>query len=163
MCTSQEIALDTSQLLSLSDDEDEDEEEQEKGRGTLLSNQQFEDLKTKGYCSMVSDETDNKLLVNFICGYCRENYRGQGIVTAIKDAIVYFVGPVYDTEQYVKVQSGGEEPMYFLTKRANIELSGLLTSFSDASDSVECKEVPGETLEHVLTYLGHHKGIEPGM
>eukprot|EP01084_Bolivina_argentea_P110636 197500_1 len=69
-----------------------------------------------------------------------------------------------DDEQFIKLKSGGQEPMVFQINRNCAELSKFVTtileSCADATE-IEIRQVPPETLGYVLEYLQHHNGKEP--
>ena len=146
-------------FLSLSDDDDDDETG--KDYSTLLTDKQLENLANVGFCKLVFDETENTFLMDLITGYVRINFQGQGIVKEIINAIIYYHGIKFDADLYVQIQSGGQNPVNYLTSRVNIALSETLTSFAESGPIVECEQIPPETLGLTLEYLGHHKGIEP--
>eukprot|EP01083_Nonionella_stella_P215238 774850_1 len=95
-----------------------------------------------------------------ITGWIRLNYNGIDLIIDIIHAIIYLHGPKFDINIYIQLQSCEEEyPTYYLTTKQNIEISGLLCL--QPGPLLECRQVPSDTLQHVLLYLGHHKGIEP--
>ena len=145
-------------MLSLSDDEDDDTTED---YTTLLSARQLEKLANVGFCKLVFDETENPHLMDLINGYIRSIYRSQGIIKEIVNAIAYYHGIKFDEDTYIQLISGGENPVSYLVPRINVELSKFITAAAEMGSIVPCKEVPPETLDHVLTYLGHHRGREP--
>jgi len=59
----------------------------------------------------------------------------------------------------IQLESGGQSPEFFLSTKLNLSLSTLLSDVDTLS--FKLTQVPGETLVHVLKYLGHHKGKEP--
>eukprot|EP00486_Rosalina_sp_Unknown_P005563 CAMPEP_0201570486 /NCGR_PEP_ID=MMETSP0190_2-20130828/12773_1 /ASSEMBLY_ACC=CAM_ASM_000263 /TAXON_ID=37353 /ORGANISM="Rosalina sp." /LENGTH=403 /DNA_ID=CAMNT_0047994073 /DNA_START=23 /DNA_END=1237 /DNA_ORIENTATION=- len=155
-----DIQIDTSQLKSLSDVEEDDE--LGKDYSTLLTDDQLENLNNEGFCKLVFDETENTFLMDLIKGYVKNNYEGPGtVIQEIMNAITYYHGIKFDATMYVQVRSGGQNPVDYLTTRVNLELSKLLIEFAEDEPIVEARQVPPETLSHVMTYLGHHKGKEP--
>merc|ERR1719166_209107 len=60
--------------------------------------------------------------------------------------------------------SGGQNPKSFEISKKGAKLSKFVVAKLEAdadAKSIEICQVPPETLEHVITYLKHHKGIEP--
>merc|ERR1712048_671760 len=74
--------------------------------------------------------------------------------------ITFYFGGCYDERKYLKIKCDCEPPKYYLTARINVKLSNLLHSRSD-SDVIEISKTKPDILEAVLTYLAHHKGVEP--
>ena len=119
------------------------------------------ELENSGYCELSHEEKrqrDGMLLVHLVSGWIRETYGDRGIITEIIDTIVYYHR--YDKKNYVEIKSGGQSPKLFLTAKVNIKLSKFLMAQLPAH-CLEVANVPPDTLEHVLTYLAHHKGVEP--
>ena len=95
------------------------------------------------------------------------------------------VGGLDDDEEILTLKSGGQSPKSFEISRKDGELSKFVTTILEGTNytistrtattwhhtlnclgdkeasSIEIRQVPPETLEHVITYLKHHKGTEP--
>jgi len=63
------------------------------------------------------------------------------------------------TKDMAQLESGGDTPFFFLIPRLSLSLSPQFCDLNAMHLKVD--EVPGETLHHVVKYLGHHKGEEP--
>merc|ERR1712173_269724 len=62
------------------------------------------------------------------------------------------------------LKSGGQQPKTFEINKTDAELSKFVTTILEGdaqATSIEIRQVPPETLEHVVAYLQHHKGKEP--
>merc|ERR1711879_637750 len=73
-------------------------------------------------------------------------------------------GGLDDEEETLTLKSGGQQPKTFEINKTDAELSKFVTTILEGdaqATSIEIRQVPPETLEHVVTYLGHHKGKEP--
>eukprot|EP00483_Globobulimina_turgida_P012121 UN12143 len=69
-----------------------------------------------------------------------------------------------DEIEVLTLKSGGQEPKSFEVSKKCAELSKFVTTILEGdSDAtvIEIRQVPPETLAHVVTYLQHHKGKEP--
>eukprot|EP00483_Globobulimina_turgida_P000454 UN00454 len=73
-------------------------------------------------------------------------------------------GGLDEDVEVLTLKSGGQQPKSFEVSKKCAELSKFVTTIlegdADAA-SIEIRQVPPETLEHVITYLKHHKGKEP--
>jgi len=73
-------------------------------------------------------------------------------------------GGLDDDDEFLTLKSGGQQPESFEISKKSAELSKFVTTIlegdSDAT-SIEIRQVPPETLKHVIEYLQHHKGKEP--
>merc|ERR1711902_142861 len=61
-------------------------------------------------------------------------------------------------------KSGGQDPKTFEISKGHAELSKFVTTWVEGDSeatSIEIRQVPAETLSHVVDYLKHHKGKEP--
>lgn len=73
-------------------------------------------------------------------------------------------GGLDEDAQMLTLKSGGQAPKTFELDRKSAELSKFVTTILEGDEtatSIEIRQVPPETLEHVITYLQHHKGKEP--
>merc|ERR1712129_632098 len=83
---------------------------------------------------------------------------------AKEDAEEEEVGGLDDEEEFLTLKSGGQQPKSFEISKKSAALSKFVTTILEGdseADSIEIRQVPPETLEHVITYLKHHKGKEP--
>eukprot|EP01083_Nonionella_stella_P085051 235560_1 len=73
-------------------------------------------------------------------------------------------GGLEDDDDVLTLKSGGQQPKSFEISKKCAELSKFVTTILEGdadATSIEIRQVPPETLEHVITYLKHHKGKEP--
>mmetsp|Transcript_52732 Transcript_52732/g.87349 ORF Transcript_52732/g.87349 Transcript_52732/m.87349 type:complete len:192 (+) Transcript_52732:110-685(+) len=73
-------------------------------------------------------------------------------------------GGLEDEDEQLTLKSGGQNPESFEISRKCAELSKFVTTILEGDQdatSIEIRQVPPKTLEHVITYLKHHKGKEP--
>jgi len=73
-------------------------------------------------------------------------------------------GGLDDDVELLTLKSGGQQPQQFEINKADAELSKFVTTILEGdaqATSIEIRQVPPETLKHVVTYLQHHKGKEP--
>lgn len=73
-------------------------------------------------------------------------------------------GGLEDDDEVLTLKSGGQNPKSFEISKKGAELSKFVTTILEGdadATSIEIRQVPPETLEHVITYLKHHKGKEP--
>jgi len=73
-------------------------------------------------------------------------------------------GGLDDDDEVLTLKSGGQEPKSFEISKKSAELSKFVTTILEGdadATSIEIRQVPPETLEHVIEYLKHHKGKEP--
>jgi len=73
-------------------------------------------------------------------------------------------GGLDDEEETLTLKSGGQQPKTFEINKTDAELSKFVTTILEGdaqATSIEIRQVPPETLEHVVAYLKHHKGKEP--
>jgi len=73
-------------------------------------------------------------------------------------------GGLDDEDETLTLKSGGQQPKTFEINKTDAELSKFVTTILEGdaqATSIEIRQVPPETLEHVVTYLKHHKGKEP--
>mmetsp|Transcript_8342 Transcript_8342/g.13669 ORF Transcript_8342/g.13669 Transcript_8342/m.13669 type:complete len:192 (-) Transcript_8342:562-1137(-) len=73
-------------------------------------------------------------------------------------------GGLDDEEEVLTLKSGGQNPQSFEISKKCAELSKFVTTILEGdSDAtvIEIRQVPAETLAHVVEYLKHHKGKEP--
>lgn len=73
-------------------------------------------------------------------------------------------GGLEDDDELLTLKSGGQQPKSFEISKKCAELSKFVTTILEGdadATSIEIRQVPPETLEHVITYLKHHKGKEP--
>eukprot|EP01083_Nonionella_stella_P094327 264596_1 len=73
-------------------------------------------------------------------------------------------GGLDDDEEQLTLKSGGQQPKSFDISKKCAELSKFVTTILEGdadATSIEIRQVPPETLEHVISYLKHHKGKEP--
>merc|ERR1719411_1423236 len=74
------------------------------------------------------------------------------------------VGGLDDDEEFLTLKSGGQQPQSFEISKKSAELSKFVTTILEGDSeatSIEIRQVPAETLKHVIEYLQHHKGKEP--
>jgi len=73
-------------------------------------------------------------------------------------------GGLDDNVEFLTLKSGGQQPESFEIGKKCAEMSKfvrtILEGDADAT-SIEIRQVPPETLKHVIDYLKHHKGDEP--
>ena len=73
-------------------------------------------------------------------------------------------GGLDDEEEILTLKSGGQNPKSFEISKKCAELSKFVTTILEGDAeavSIEIRQVPPETLAHVIEYLKHHKGVEP--
>ena len=73
-------------------------------------------------------------------------------------------GGLDDEVEILTLKSGGQQPKSFEINKKCAELSKFVTTILEGDQdatSIEIRQVPPETLEHVITYLKHHNGKEP--
>jgi len=73
-------------------------------------------------------------------------------------------GGLDDDDEFLTLKSGGQQPESFEISRKCAELSKFVTTILEGdadATSIEIRQVPPETLKHVIDYLKHHKGAEP--
>jgi hypothetical protein len=73
-------------------------------------------------------------------------------------------GGLDDVDDILTLKSGGQQPKSFEIDKKCAELSKFVTTILEGdmdATQIEIRQVPPETLEHVITYLKHHKGKEP--
>merc|ERR1712025_28753 len=69
-----------------------------------------------------------------------------------------------DGDDTLTLKSGGQDPKTFEISKGHGELSKFVTTILEGdadATAIEIRQVPGETLKHVVEYLKHHKGKEP--
>mmetsp|Transcript_57818 Transcript_57818/g.91889 ORF Transcript_57818/g.91889 Transcript_57818/m.91889 type:complete len:189 (-) Transcript_57818:189-755(-) len=69
-----------------------------------------------------------------------------------------------DDDEVLTLKSGGQNPKSFEISKKCAELSKFVTTILEGDSeatSIEIRQVPPETLEHVIEYLRHHQGKEP--
>jgi len=69
-----------------------------------------------------------------------------------------------DEDDQLTLKSGGQDPQTFEISKGHAELSKFVTTILEGDSeatSIEIRQVPAETLSHVVEYLKHHKGKEP--
>jgi len=74
------------------------------------------------------------------------------------------VGGLDDDEEFLTLKSGGAVPESFEISKKSAELSKFVTTILEGDSeatSIEIRQVPAETLKHVVDYLQHHKGNSP--
>jgi S-phase kinase-associated protein 1 len=74
------------------------------------------------------------------------------------------VGGLDDEEEFLTLKSGGQQPKSFEISKKSAELSKFVTTILEGDSeatSIEIRQVPPETLSHVIDYLKHHAGKEP--
>jgi S-phase kinase-associated protein 1 len=74
------------------------------------------------------------------------------------------VGGLDEDDTVLTLKSGGQNPKSFEISKKDSELSKFVTTILEGdadATTIEIRQVPPETLEHVITYLKHHKGKEP--
>ena len=73
-------------------------------------------------------------------------------------------GGLDDEDEVLTLKSGGQQPKSFEVDKKCAELSKFVTTILEGDQDatqIEIRQVPPETLEHVITYLKHHNGKEP--
>merc|ERR1712087_429672 len=81
-----------------------------------------------------------------------------------EDAEEEEVGGLDDDDETLTLKSGGQQPKSFEISKKSAELSKFVTTILEGDSeatSIEVRQVPPETLSHVIDYLKHHKGAEP--
>eukprot|EP01084_Bolivina_argentea_P295481 508725_1 len=89
-----------------------------------------------------------------------ENYDSDKPLDDINDQRLY----IEDDEQFIKLKSGGKEPLIFEISKKCVQLSKFVATILDGrrdATQIEIHQVPSETLRYVLEYLHHHNGKEP--
>merc|ERR1719203_1269936 len=69
-----------------------------------------------------------------------------------------------DGDDTLTLKSGGQDPKTFEISKGHAELSKFVTTILEGdaeATAIEIRQVPGDTLSHVVDYLKHHKGKEP--
>merc|ERR1711972_73324 len=69
-----------------------------------------------------------------------------------------------DGDDMGTLKSGGQQPKSFEISKTSAELSKFVTTILEGDSEatvIEIRQVPPETLKHVIDYLKHHKGKEP--
>merc|ERR1711971_1044173 len=75
------------------------------------------------------------------------------------------VGGLDDDVEILTLKSGGQNPKSFEINKTDAELSKFVTTILEGdadATSIEIRQVSAQTLNHVIEYLQHHKGKEPG-
>lgn len=97
-----------------------------------------------------------------VTGYARENFDIEYI---LPDVIVNLFHDYYpkhmllcSNKNVMAIKSGGENPCLFVVSKQDWTLSHFTQLVYASTEIVSLKQVPPETLEHVITYLNHHKG-----
>jgi len=171
MITTQEAGgpSDSEEVRGLSDDEDCDllpvmdskmvRVTRDSQLGLLVSGEQSASLHDHGYCRAGPDHLEPLTLHQLkvlIAGWTRPL---SDVVVSIEiHNIIIAFSPFCPCDDIIRLQSGGDSPVSFLLPKASASLSKLIIVESAA---FELKQVPPDTLEHVVKYLGHHKGKEP--
>jgi len=73
-------------------------------------------------------------------------------------------GGLDDEPEVLTLKSGGQNPKSFEITKKGAELSKFVTTILEGdadATSIEIRQVPPETLQHVIDYLKHHQGKEP--
>jgi len=81
-----------------------------------------------------------------------------------EDAEEEEVGGLDDDDETLTLKSGGQQPKSFEISKKSAELSKFVTTILEGDSeatSIEIRQVPPETLSHVIDYLKHHAGKEP--
>lgn len=144
---------------------------QEKDHSTIYNKLQLqrEKLMNDGYCPWISDKSYKQIVVHLTCGYIRNNYQQHHEQFPLKlnndiyHTVQLFYGITFESfgdGEMVKIQLGTER---YLTTVPNVSLSAVWKSHVEESNLIIVEEdkIPKDILEMVLTYLGHHKGVEP--
>merc|ERR1712087_261542 len=81
-----------------------------------------------------------------------------------EDAEEEEVGGLDDDDETLTLKSGGQQPKSFEISKKSAELSKFVTTILEGDSeatSIEIRQVPPETLSHVVDYLQHHAGKAP--
>merc|ERR1712087_416090 len=73
-------------------------------------------------------------------------------------------GGLDEDDEFLTWESGGQVPQSFEISKKCAELSKFVTTILEGDAdalSIEIRQVPPETLKHVVDYLKHHDGQEP--
>ena len=73
-------------------------------------------------------------------------------------------GGLDDDDTTLKLISGGDQKKTFEIDSKSVTLSKFITTILEGdanAEEIEIRQVPAETLSHVIDYLKHHKGKEP--
>eukprot|EP00490_Sorites_sp_Unknown_P002134 CAMPEP_0114670656 /NCGR_PEP_ID=MMETSP0191-20121206/39830_1 /TAXON_ID=126664 /ORGANISM="Sorites sp." /LENGTH=115 /DNA_ID=CAMNT_0001928625 /DNA_START=10 /DNA_END=354 /DNA_ORIENTATION=+ len=73
-------------------------------------------------------------------------------------------GGLDDDDTTLKLISGGDQKKTFEIDSKSVTLSKFITTILEGdanAEEIEIRQVPAETLAHVIDYLKHHKGKEP--
>merc|ERR1719309_77245 len=94
-----------------------------------------------------------------------QNAKKAGLDADIKDnESDEEVGGLDDDEEFLTLKSGGAVPESFEISKKSAELSKFVTTILEGDSEatvIEIRQVPAETLKHVVDYLQHHKGKSP--
>jgi len=81
-----------------------------------------------------------------------------------EDAEEEEAGGLDEDDEFLTLKSGGQQPQSFEISKKSAELSKFVTTILEGdadATSIEIRQVPPETLKHVIDYLKHHNGKEP--
>jgi len=127
--------------------------------GMLVSGEQTASLQDHGYCRSARDQleplTRHKFKV-LIAGWTRP--LSDAVVSLEIHRLIIAFSPFHPFDDVIQLQSGGDSPVSFLLPKASASLSKLVIIESAV---FELKQVPADTLEHVVKYLAHHRGKAP--
>eukprot|EP01084_Bolivina_argentea_P275935 470672_1 len=100
-----------------------------------------------------------------VVGYARENFDIEYI---LPDVIIKLFQNYYPKSMLIcantnvmSVQSGGENPFIFVVSKRDWTLCKFTQLIYCSTEIVSLKQVPPQTLQNVIEYLSHHKGIQP--
>jgi len=135
--------------------------------GWLITKTESESFIDHGYCSLGSDPikpltpTNFDLFIHGFIGFGNNQRIRPEFICIVSTGVRCLIAQytLMSTKDMAQLESGGDTPLFFLIPRLSLSLS---PQFCDlAAMSVKLDEIPGETLHHVVKYLGHHKGKEP--
>ena len=168
--------MDSDDILGLDEDSDQEQRGNEKRvdlldpsqRGWMITGDQSTSIQVHGYCALGfhgAEPMAVRTLVLFIYGWIRQEQLCDSTVSMdITHTVVKYIllFRPWNSVDLMLLESGGQQPQFFLVPRHYLELSTLLCDFCDSGAlSFKVIQVPGETLHHVVNYLAHHKGKQP--
>ena len=155
---------DNDKILSL-DDDDLDEKEQDTN-STMLDVVKAQ-IVVQGWAqvsvAMIKQKCDD-----LVIGYARQELATEYILPSEVVGLLRMYFPTSKLNvfcwdnKYLTIQSGGECPSIYVVKKVHWKLSTFIgTLDADSSHIMELTQVPPDTLQHMVMYLAHHKGVKP--
>merc|ERR1712129_583720 len=119
-----------------------------------------EKIDQSGFCE-IYPENHEVLVIDVVTKYIEITLSDLVVPGWIIHCTVCYHG---GCNEYVRIKSGGDNPTFFMTPKINITLSKYLMaqlSDNESTNQLSATDIPADTLVHVLTYLCHHKEVEP--